>query len=514
MNSVWEEETTGSDINMSSASPPDGLNNSNVLVDLDDMLEVIDLDEIVDNSDSVQISDDVAKGIELRKIISEIIDKMTMLLNSRSDLRLTIQKYDTFNKLFSLFEKQAFEMKTNMAPNAVKAMGRISRNNTWMIKNIDAAIEVPEEHNELIQHMNNSKVSAFFSLGYADQYTSHTFVWSDRNVIFATSDIYGSIYVDVRLLELIIPIYGIEKIESYLKTIVLYISKKIKEVNSYESLSLSKDDLVSVLYELYKKIDEPSSKLTSKERMNLFYKVLRNKLQHTLRINLDDMIKSATSNAENSSAGNFYSITASNRLQQAAILNLINKMKTERDKGYKDGIQGGLSLFVALYQAGYNLDSETGMCYKNVNIVPKLFYRNERLYRIKEECRIWKVEKLTINPQDFISCTTHVFPIISIAMHPNIDGGKRVCVGNDLPSLWLRARGEMDSKLMVQFLKKLEETLEIINFDSSYTKPGDYKEITDIYPDASCNSIAEPDINVAGVQSRSESVAPPLEELD
>ena len=168
----------------------------------------------------------------------------------------------------------------------------------------------------------------------------------------------------------------------------------------------------------------------------------------------------------------------SNKAYRRIISGMNKKLADVKKQAYQKGIEFGSKYYIGLYQAGWSYDPSIRRWYLEMDIIPKQAFKGEKLHEIVERYQMYKITRLEIDPVALVSAgASHMFPVYCRGVHPNVNG-TNVCLGTELPNEWSRLitnemGGERD---FTNFLKKLVDLLQIVNFDSSYYQIHDVPE--------------------------------------
>jgi len=168
-------------------------------------------------------------------------------------------------------------------------------------------------------------------------------------------------------------------------------------------------------------------------------------------------------------------------IYRSKMLSFIEKEKDVKVHAFREGMNAGLKLFTPMYLAGYTYNQGNNQWEKEVNIVPKYCMKHYKTWEFLPGKHNYYIKKLYLPMDQFIQSFGGSFSIKAEGHHPNVSGSN-VCIG-ELSQEWVdimnvrhqdfRNIGDLNEKIKV-FLLKIETTLEIPNFDSSFEQLSDF----------------------------------------
>jgi len=251
----------------------------------------------------------------------------------------------------------------------------------------------------------------------------------------------------------LMPLYA-EQIAGIYKDIFDY-SKTIAD--GYFSMSndftLNRNDLmISLLARIMRQVKESTKELTPRLILNIIHEGMNKMYGNTLNSTHQRVLYNQSN------------------LFRKTIIKMHKQNETLADAAFDRGMTVGTKVFAGLIQSGY-VPQKDGKLIKEVDIVPEFFINNDNYYKIPDlkEHRRYYVKNIIFDPVQLSRQTS--LKLIADAKHPNIsDSGKSICIGSENVALYEKIikKEDTDSDDLVELFTEIEESLKVINFDSSF----------------------------------------------
>ena len=276
--------------------------------------------------------------------------------------------------------------------------------------------------------------------------------------MLAYCSISGVIYISEYLISNIDEKYkddvisSISKIINHVKTICdSYIVTKTID-------NTKKDIIITILSRIYNSINNPS---------NSYRDIPSNLKDNMFNILNEQLFKVFDTH----SVSSFKMLGLSSKLYRRSLVNIYKVAQREKELSFRNGISIGSRILSAFMGAGYEFEIGTGKLVKNVKLVPDCCCFDSIYYKIKEDHQKWKIESLIFNPGQ--NMNTGSISLNCEGKHPNVSGG-RICLGNENNNTFSKMvkAGVVNIEELTKVIIGVEDSLRIINFDSSYERVG------------------------------------------
>lgn len=303
------------------------------------------------------------------------------------------------------------------------------------------------------------KSEAVFKSGFLDDYKNHVhmvFTVGQENLLLATVGREGHVNFSFPVLRKLTILIGAEKIEKLVNLIFSAVEKSLEkffkfQVNEMDEKGITNNLLVTVLTNLSQKLKSYSYEIGPRDLVQFITEIINNLFFYP-----EDL---------SSNMNNF--LFLKNNLYRKTIATLLRKNNGEIRNAFQRGLSIGSKFFNALKILGYKIEGDNSVWVKDINLIPEFFLYGRNKYRLKESHREFHLKRVGFDPARFNSDKFHFLAMET--NHPNVSSGV-VCVGDqthdDFRRLLLNTNTTSDD--FCNFLINVENTISVINFDSSY----------------------------------------------
>ena len=278
---------------------------------------------------------------------------------------------------------------------------------------------------------------------------------TDKNIVCAAIDISGNLVFLTSTLAIIRKYAGDELLKSIISKMISYTNNILDSYYKPFNEDLLKSDLIAFM------LNDLTIKLGSG------YFDFENNIQRVGLI-IDDALKTLFRNEQNEPV-TFLRLLNQNDMYRTILAHLMKSQGELEEQAINKGIVIGSKFFTSFQRNGYIYNISNGNWVKTVNMRPEYCLIGSALYHIPEQHRSNYVESLTFDPYSIVNGER--FVLKAKGEHPNVASCGTVCIGKDLNnkfSILLKRRSNMINEY-INFIQEVENALQIINYDSSYS---------------------------------------------
>ena len=288
------------------------------------------------------------------------------------------------------------------------------------------------------------------------------FTFSRNNNVFCVITTDCCVNFSIPAMKVLHAIHGTEKVKETVRNIFNYTTKLRETYYGTEAEeSQSPDGLINdIVLSIFKGLD------ASLKQKNNFTS------EQNLLVHINRSIKRSIENIIYSGEGYIKQqlLINSNQMYRSFISRFVTVREQEKVSSFNNGMIVGSKILSSLRNSGYTFNNEDECWNKTVNIKPKLCTgsKNGTLYKLPEKWQIYTIERLKFEPSNL---TGGNFVIQGTGRHPNMDpNGNWLCLGDDLPKKFRKLLINQSTTIeqYSNFILSIEETMQIINWHSSY----------------------------------------------